>query len=719
MSPANASPEFLSEAQEIVDALNRDLIAAETEARAGEVPPDRVNNLFRSAHSLKGISSMFGYDTISHLAHGLESVLDGMRLGRVHVDPVSLDVLFGCVERFSVLIAGAAEGAPGDEALSAPLIAKLEQVARGESVAVSDPLQLVNIGEDVLSVLTEYEEHRLKENIRRGRNLHILRTSFDLSNFDLGLAELDAALKGVGEVITKLPSAKAAQAGSISFDIIVGADCTSSELAKTVGDDRVEVLSIQRRAMVAEQDKRTAPSSQAPSKSSAAAPSAEGASSPGSDAAAPAATEGSLAGAAGEVNGSASDDGQTVKSVSQTVRVDIRRLDRLMNLVGELSLTKTAFQHISDVMKRELGFTGLAVDLHKESRNFERRLAELQAGIMEVRMVPLANLFERMVRVGRKIGRELGRQVRIDVSGENTELDKLIVEDLADPLMHLIRNAIDHGIEPPDERVAHGKSSEGVVRLAAEAQGNHVVVEVSDDGRGVDVKKTLALAVKKGLVSPERAPEMTRREIYGLLFLPGFSTRVEVSEYSGRGVGLDVVKTNISKLSGIVDITSAEGDGTHIAVTLPITLAIIPALVVSVARNTYAIPLNNVMETLAIDAGAVRTIERREVISVRGGTVPLVDLRQIFRLGGEKRPAMLYGVVAGVGQSRMALLVDELVGQQDIVIKSLGRRLRRVPGIAGATELGNQQTILVIDMVELINEMADVTAAAGVIGAAR
>ena len=395
-----------------------------------------------------------------------------------------------------------------------------------------------------------------------------------------------------------------------------------------------------------------------------------------------------------------------MRRVSQTVRVDIGRLDELMNLVGELSLTKAAFGRISDAMRRELGFTGLAVELHKESRNFERRLAELQAGMMEVRMVPLANLFERMVRVGRKIARELGREARIEVVGEHTELDKLIVEDLADPLMHLVRNAIDHGVEPPDARMRAGKAKEGLVRLSAAAQGNHVIVQVTDDGNGIDVPRTLQLALEKGLVSAERAAEMNRRDIFNLLFLPGFSTRAEVSEFSGRGVGLDVVKTNISRLSGLVELDSVAGGGTTVTMTLPITLAIIPALIATVAGRTYAIPLNNVQETLAVDKMTIRTIEHREIITLRGATVPLVDLRKVFCLTTEMRPGAGYGVIIGVGQNRMALLCDELVGQQDIVIKSLGRRLRRVRGIAGATELGDQRTILVIDTVELLNELA-------------
>ncbi|MBC7792937.1 MAG: chemotaxis protein CheA, partial [Clostridia bacterium] len=669
------SVEFVAEAQEIVDALGRDLIGAEQETRGkpnAEVDPDRVNNLFRSAHSLKGLAGMFGLDALSRLAHELESVLDGMRLGKVRFDEQALDVLFASVERAGTLIAQASGGEVVPVSAIDDLAKKLERVAKGQPEGKeTEGLAGFDLGEDVLSVLTEYEEHRLRENIAKGRQLYMLRTSFDLTNFDVGLAEIDVTVKKLGEVITKLPSSKAADPGAISFDIIVGSEATSDDLARAIGDERVEVVPIARK-------RRAAPFSVSVK------------------------TDNSDLLAA-LIEPEAGDESSSVRSVSRTVRVDIRRLDRLMNLVGELGLTRAAFMRITEDMRREHGFIGLAVDLHKEGRAFERRLAELQAGIMEVRMVPLTNLFERMQRIGRKIGRELQREVRVETRGENTELDKLIVEDLADPLMHLIRNSLDHGIEPPNERVAGGKPGEGVVRLSAAAQGNHVVVEVSDDGRGIDVQRVVKIALERKLIPAERAQELSRREIFNLLFLPGFSTRDEVSAYSGRGVGLDVVRTNISQLSGVIDVDSVEGQGTTFTVTLPITLAIIPALIVAVAGRTYAIPLNNVQETLALTDVDVRTIERREVISLRGSTVPLVDLRKLFNLDKEtKRPNTVYGVIAGAGVNRMALVVDDLVAQQDIVIKSLGKWLRNTPGIAGAAELGNQHTILVIDMVELL-----------------
>ncbi len=667
MAKGGATAEFLAEAQEIVDALNRELIAAEQEARGGDVDPDRVNGLFRNAHSLKGISSMFSLSPVSHLAHELETVLDSMRLGKVSINADALDVLFACVEKFGTLIDAAGRGAKIDEQSIEELLARLRAVAVGGEEKPSGLMELVDLGEDVLSVLTEYEEHRLRENVKRGRKLFILRSAFDLSNFDVGLAEIDAAIKKVGEVITKLPSSKPTDPNVISFDILVGSDTTAAELTRALGDERVEVVPVGRRAMVAQPGER---------------PHLEPA---GEEAAEP--------------------DAAGVRSVSRTVRVDIRRLDRLMNLVGELGLTKLAFQRLSEVIRRQQGFSELAAELHKESRNLERRLSELQAGIMEVRMVPLANLFERMVRAARKVSRELGREVRIIVSGETTELDKLIVEELADPLMHLVRNAIDHGIEPPDARAAQGKSRDGLVRLSAAAMGNHVLVEVQDDGRGIDVARTLEVAVEKGLVTPERAHELNRREAFNLLFLPGFSTRASVSEYSGRGVGMDVVKTKIAELSGVIDVDSAEGMGTTVSLTLPITLAIIPALIVQVARHTYAIPLNNVQETLWLTQVQVRTIEGRQVLSLRGSTVPLIDLRHVFGLKDEQKSTAAYAVIVGVGHNRIALAVDNLVGQQDIVIKSLGNRLRQVSGIAGAAELGGRKTILVLDMVELLNEM--------------
>ena len=671
------TPEFVAEAQEIVDALGGGLLAAEEEAKHGKSNPERINNLFREAHSLKGIAGMFGLEQITQLAHALESVLDGMRLGRIQINAANLDVLFATVEKFSTLIAQVSTGAKTEAGDVQALIEELEQAARLADEHHENDLKQAGLQDEILAVLTEYEEHRLRDNIRQGNGLYLLHTTFDLTSFDVGLADLDAVVKDLGEVITKLPSSETTSIGQIAFDILVGSSYSEERLSVAISDERIQITTIRDRQgsvaaneldsgnkVVQEQDvvlERQGPENEAT---------------------------------------------LPMRSVAQTVRVDIKRLDQLMNLVGELSLICMTFQKISETVRRQVGFGEVTAELHKVNRNFERRLGELQSGLVDVRMVPMAYLFERVVRVARKAARELGREVHIRTSGENTELDKLIIEDLADPLMHIIRNCVDHGIEPPEERKGLGKPREGMVHMCAAAPGNHVVLTISDDGRGINIEQILETAVARGLIEGDRAAEMSDKEALNLIFLPGLSTRSSVTEYSGRGVGMDVVKTNISKLSGVLSVDSSLGQGTTISITLPITLAIIPALIVSISETTYAIPLNNVLETLGLDSSWVQTIDRREMITVRGGTVPVLDLRRTFQLKEKARPEKFFGVVAGAAESRIVILVDDVLGQQDIVIKSLGHRLVNVAGIAGATELGNQETVLVIDTVELLNEMA-------------
>jgi two-component system chemotaxis sensor kinase CheA len=401
------------------------------------------------------------------------------------------------------------------------------------------------------------------------------------------------------------------------------------------------------------------------------------------------------------------DSSLSLRSVSQTVRVDINKLDKLMNNVGELVLIRSALQRLSEQLKTDLGFTGVAVNLYKETRNFERKLNELQDGIMEVRMVQLGQNFEKLSRLTRKISRQTEKKVELKIIGADTELDKLIVEDLADPFMHIIRNSIDHGLEPPAERLRLGKPEVGLISIKAYHKGNHVVIEMSDDGRGVDLEKVKKRAVTLGLVEEDRLEEMSVRDLQNLLFLPGFSTSAEVSELSGRGVGLDVVKSNIGNLSGMIEIHSEPGQGTNFTITLPITLAIIRALVIQVYRVIYAIPLNSVVEIINVQKNKVRTIERKEVLELRGATLPLLKLSEHFLLeaSGDASDSAMFVVVVGLAENRLGIVVDELIGQQDIVIKPLGRALSQVPGIAGATNLADQQTILVLDVGGLIEEV--------------
>ncbi|HEY0468812.1 MAG TPA: chemotaxis protein CheA, partial [Polyangiaceae bacterium] len=396
----------------------------------------------------------------------------------------------------------------------------------------------------------------------------------------------------------------------------------------------------------------------------------------------------------------------SLRSLTQTVRVDIRKLDHLMNIVGELAIVRSAFGRVAEKLRGE-GQRKLAAELQRLHRNFDRRLGEMQDGILEVRMVPLGQVFDRLARVVRQISREVGKEIRLVITGAETEIDKLIVEELSDPLMHMIRNAIDHGIEAGQGRVEVGKPLAGTIALNAFQKGNHVMIEVEDDGRGIDLPRLTEKAIALGKLTRSEAEEMSRDEALALIFLPGLSTRESADDVSGRGVGMDIVKTNISKLGGVIDVHSESGIGTKMTITLPITLAIVSALLIQAGKHTLAIPLSSVSEAIAFEEAGVRIVDGREVITLRGQTLPLCRLDRLMALESapDSQSRRRFVVVAALGQRRLGLVVDFLYGQEDIVIKPLGKSLSAVRGFAGATELGDQRVGLVLDAAGLIEEV--------------
>jgi two-component system chemotaxis sensor kinase CheA len=320
-------------------------------------------------------------------------------------------------------------------------------------------------------------------------------------------------------------------------------------------------------------------------------------------------------------------------------------------------------------------------------------------------MVPIGQIFTRLAQVVRKYAKEAGKEINLQLSGEDTELDKLMIEDLADPIMHLIRNAIDHGIEPPEVRRQSGKPAQGSVKLSAYPKGNHVVITVEDDGAGMDKSKILEKAVEKGVLLPDHGldPEADRKEILDLIFLPGFTTREAVTEISGRGVGMDVVRRNVSKLSGMIDVETELGAGSKFMLTLPITLAIIKALIVEAGGQVFAVPLSSVLEIIQTTEAQVETVETREVMAIRDETVPILRLTQVFKLLPKTEGGSLYLILVGLAERRLGIAVEGLRDQQEIVIKPLGKRLVDLQGIAGATELGDQRgVVLVLDVESLI-----------------
>jgi two-component system chemotaxis sensor kinase CheA len=388
--------------------------------------------------------------------------------------------------------------------------------------------------------------------------------------------------------------------------------------------------------------------------------------------------------------------------MSRTVRVDIGKLDDLMNIVGELVLANSTISGVTTRMRNE-GFSRLAIDLGKAAKGLERKLSDLQKGVMEIRMIPIGQLYEKMSRIVRKISREQGKRVELKFFGADTELDKLIVEDISDPMMHIIRNAIDHGIEAQDVRVANGKDEKGTISISSYQKGNHVVIEIEDDGGGIDIDKVKRKALQKGLVSD--ISQVSDRDAIDFIFLPGFSTNETVSEVSGRGVGMDVVKNNISAISGMVDIETRKGEGSRFIITLPITLAIIKALIIRSCDRIFALPITSVLESLLMTDKAIMTVERKEVIQLRESTLPLLRLDRYFDIQrSDAVPKEFYVVVVGVAEKRLGIVVDDLMYQQDIVIKPLGEAFKRFRGVSGAADLGDQRTILVLDIGGIINE---------------
>lgn len=698
MSGTEPLREFLSESEEIIEKLGRDLIALDQGLRREGAPddrladPDLLNDIFRGAHSLKGLSGMFGFKGLTTVSHNLENLLDALRLGRVSLDAEVLDLLFAGLELLGRQIKGVGDTETDEGADLREIEAFIQRLnaAAGQSRRAATSAAVAGVDPAVLAVLTEFEEHRLDESVRTGLGLFRARASFDLATFDQGLAALTARLKRLGEVITTLPGAATGAAGRIDFDIVFAADRTLDAVR-----DALEGLEAEVSPLVA-----------SPAEATGASPSrARGeAGEPPRSAPKPLSPKPEATDAQAETDAS-------LRSATQTVRVDIARLDTLMTIVGELVLDKTVIAGIAEEMRQAGGAPTLSGTLAKASRSLGKKLAELQERVMEVRMVPLSQAFDKMARAVRKLSRDAGKDVDLIITGAETKLDKLIVEELVDPLMHIIRNAIDHGIETPDERVEAGKPARGRVDLRAFQKGNHVLIEVEDDGEGLDFEKVRAVAVSRGILPPD-APALKAREAFDLLCTPGFTTKDTVTEISGRGVGMDVVKTSVAQLSGVLDFETTRGAGTKMIITLPMTLAIIQALIVNTCGRSYAVPLNQVQENLMIAPADIRTVERREVIQLRERTLPLVRLERIFRLsppagwrpGSGRRDGSLYVVVVGMGERSLGIVVDELLGQQDVVIKSVGELLRGVRGIAGAADLGNQQTILVLDVGSLTDE---------------
>ena len=641
---------FFEESREGLDAMEAGLLALES----GQQDPEIINSVFRAAHSIKGGAGTFGFDAIAALTHVLETLLDELRAGKRALEATAVDAMLSSVDVLRALLREAEHGQPADPQAVAAIKARLEAVLSGQAAPaapvaaakVDDTPEAWQIGfvPSPSLFMSGNDPLRIIRELEHLGSLQVAARLDRLPGFDQ-LDPLEAHLAWDLGLVGKVPRSK-----------------IEDTFAWVVDDCELDIRP--------------------------AAPPSLATSAPAAPAAAPAPAAATPTAAA---PAAAAHEAET------SIRVAVEKVDALINLVGELVITQAMLKQVShalDPVHAEQLFAGL--DL------LERNTRDLQEAVIGVRMLPVDAVFRRFPRLVRDLSSRLGKHVRLRTIGEGTELDKGLIEKIADPLVHLVRNSIDHGLEMPDVRRDAGKDETGTITLAASHQGGHIVIEVSDDGRGLNRDKILSKALERGLSVPDNP---TDAQVWDLIFQPGFSTADAVTDLSGRGVGMDVVRRNIQALGGEVQLESKAGNGTRVLIRLPLTLAILDGMTVAVAGETVILPLAYVLEALQPQPEDVRTMAGEgRVLRVRGEYLPILSLSEYYGFGGRTKDDSLVVVVEGDGQ-KIALEVDELVGQQQVVVKNIENNYRRISGVSGATILGDGRVSLIVDIGGLVRSL--------------
>lgn len=605
---------------------------------------DLLNRIFRVAHTIKGSSSFLNFDVLTHLTHNMEDVLNKARRGELKITPDVMDVILESIDLMKALLSVIRDN--GTDANS--------------GIDVSDcvkRLQAISKGEAIDEATAESP------------------------------ATEAAPTQEAQQANTESSSTESAESAS--------ADSEEEPDYANMSPEEVEAEIARLLAKRQEEDKKRR---QEKKQEEAQAKATE-------QKAAPAATPAAKAAPKAEAGGQKAPS----VAVEPTVRVDVKRLDHLMNLIGELVLGKNRLIRIyGDVEERYDGEKFLE-ELNQVVSSISTVTTDLQLAVMKTRMLPVGKVFSKFPRMVRDLSRELGKNIDLIISGEETELDKSIVEEIGDPLIHIIRNSCDHGIEVPDVRKANGKSEVGKVELKAYNEGNHIVIEIKDDGKGLDAEMLKKKAIEKGLINERDAENMSEKEAFGIIFRPGFSTAASITNVSGRGVGMDVVKTNVEKLNGIIEIDSELGVGTTQKLKIPLTLAIMQALLVGVQEEYYAIPLSSVLETVRVSQEEIYTVDGKSVLRLRDEVLSLVRLADIFKVDSVLESLNeVYVVIIGLAEQKIGVIVDYLIGQEEVVIKSLGYYLKGTEGIAGATVRGDGKITLIADVAAMMDMAKDV-----------
>ncbi|GAA7145986.1 chemotaxis protein A [Helicobacter pylori] len=635
--------DFLIEAFEMNEQLDQDLV--ELEHNPEDL--DLLNRIFRVAHTIKGSSSFLNLNILTHLTHNMEDVLNRARKGEIKITPDIMDVVLRSIDLMKTLL-----------------------------VTIRDTGSDTNNGKE-----NEIEEAVKQLQAITSQNLEGAKETSGTKEAQKEKAKEEIKEKAKEEVkANKTPTAE-----NLTSDNPLADEPDLDYANMSAEEVEAEIERLLNKRQEADKERRAQKKQEAKPKQEVA-PTKETPKAPKTEtkAKAKADTEENKAPSIG---------------VEQTVRVDVRRLDHLMNLIGELVLGKNRLIRIySDVEERYDGEKFLE-ELNQVVSSISAVTTDLQLAVMKTRMQPVGKVFNKFPRMVRDLSRELGKSIELIIEGEETELDKSIVEEIGDPLIHIIRNSCDHGIEPLEERRRLNKPETGKVQLSAYNEGNHIVIKISDDGKGLDPVMLKEKAIEKGVISERDAEGMSDREAFNLIFKPGFSTAKVVSNVSGRGVGMDVVKTNIEKLNGIIEIDSEVGVGTTQKLKIPLTLAIIQALLVGVQEEYYAIPLSSVLETVRISQDEIYTVDGKSVLRLRDEVLSLVRLSDIFKVDAIlESNSDVYVVIIGLADQKIGVIVDYLIGQEEVVIKSLGYYLKNTRGIAGATVRGDGKITLIVDV---------------------
>ena len=675
---------FLDESKEHLQSCTEHLLELE------QNPEDLaiVNEVFRSAHTLKGMSATMGYEDIADLTHKMENVLDAIRNEQIGVSTEILDVVFESVDHLEGMVMDIEEGGTGQKDVTT-LVDTLNRLASGEELVAEPKTSAARPTQAAITptasagsvALDDFEKTVIEQSLEQNFNAYEITIELrdDCILKAARVFMLFEIFEQAGEVIKSSPHVEQLESEDFdtTFHVILlteeAAEVLQGKAMKVSEVEQVTITAITRETLGASEEEEAA--EKAPKQETV---------TPKAQKQAPVKKE-----------DTPKKRRSTGGNSNKTIRVNIERLDVLMNLFEELVIDRGRLQSIASELHNQ--------ELNETVERMTRVSGDLQNIILNMRMIPVETVFNRFPKMVRQLARDLDKKVNLEIIGAETELDRTVIDEIGDPLVHLIRNALDHGIETPAERVAKGKSETGTITLRAYHSGNHVFIELEDDGAGVNRERVLGKAIERGIVTEEVAATLTDKQVAELILASGFSTAEAVTDVSGRGVGLDVVKSTIESLGGYISIDSKEGQGSLFQVQLPLTLSIISVMLVELDKEIYAIPLSSIIETAIIQSSDILNAHNQKVIDFRGNIVPLVDLKEIFEMEqNEEQGEFQSVVIVRKGEKLAGLVVDSFIGQQEIVLKSLGNYLQSVFAISGATILGNGQVALIVECNSLI-----------------